>query len=74
MTRIALPAALLAATCALGACSMAPASSSSLASTGYHPKYLPAADVIAASEKSGKFGGATYICGDRDCATAIRAD
>lgn len=73
MTRIILPAALLAATCALGACSST-STSSSLAATGYHPKYLPAADVIAASQKSGRFGGATYVCGDRDCDTAVRAD
>ena len=72
MTRIILPA-LLAAACALGACSSA-RTTSSLAMTGYHPKYLPAADVIAARGKSGQFGGATYICGDRDCATAVRAD
>lgn len=74
MTRIILPAALLAATCALGACTPATTTSSSLAATGYHPKYLPAADVIAASQKSGRFGGATYVCGDRDCDTAVRAD
>ncbi|MBW8734501.1 MAG: hypothetical protein JF571_09380, partial [Asticcacaulis sp.] len=50
-------------------------SSSSLAlAGGYHPKYLPAAEVIGASEKSGRFGGATYVCGDRDCSTAVRTD
>lgn len=75
MSRIALPAVLFAAACALGACSSMTDTSKTLAATsGYRPKYLPAADVFAASEKSGRFGGATYVCGDRDCATAVRAD
>jgi len=75
MPRIALPATLLAAACALGACSSMNDTSKTLAATsGYHPKYLPAADVIAASGKSGRFGGATYVCGDKACATAVRAD
>ena len=74
MTRIVLPAALLLAACALGACSSM-TGTKTLAATGtYHPKYLPAAEVFAASEKSGRFGGATYVCGDRNCATAVRAD
>ncbi len=74
MIRIVLPSAILALACMLGACSSTAPSSSSLAMTGYHPKYMPASDVIVASEKSGKFGGATYVCGDRDCSTAVRAD
>jgi hypothetical protein len=75
MPRIALPATLLAVACALGACSSMNDTSKTLAAAGtYHPKYLPAADVIAASGKSGRFGGATYVCGDRNCATAVRAD
>ena len=74
MPRIVLPAALIALACGIGACSPATTASSSLAAASYHPKYLPAADVIASRTKSGTFGGATYVCGDRDCATAVRAD
>jgi len=74
MPRIVLPAALAVTACALSACTPATTTSSSLAMTGYHPKYLPAADVIAVREKSGTFGGATYVCGDRNCATAVRAN
>ena len=75
MPRIALPATLLAAACALSACSSMDGTSKTLASSSaYHPKYLPASDVFAASEKSGRFGGATYVCGDRNCATAVRTD
>ena len=75
MPRIALSATLLAAACALGACSSMNSSPKTLAATsGYHPKYLPASDVFAASEKSGRFGGATYVCGDKACATAVRTD
>ncbi len=75
MPRIVLPATLLAIACALSACSSTTGASSSLAeSSGYHPKYLPAADVIAANGKSGSFGGATYVCGDHNCATAVRTD
>ncbi len=56
-------------------CSTAP-SSSSFASVdaGYHPKYMPAADVIRTGAKSGQVGRDTYVCGDRGCNTAVRAD
>ena len=56
-------------------CSSMP-SSNSLASadTRYHPKYLPASDVIQTGAKSGHVGGDTYVCGDVGCRTAVRAD
>jgi len=59
----------------LWSCASAP-SSSSLATSdaGYHPKYLPAADVIRTGAKSGQIGRDTYVCGDRGCDTAVRAD
>ncbi len=65
------------AACALSACSSGgtmKSSSLALADSHYKPRYMPASDVIHASEKSGRFGGAAYICGDRDCKTAVRAD
>ena len=40
----------------------------------YHPKYLPASDVIQTGAKSGHVGGDTYVCGDVGCRTAVRAD
>lgn len=56
-------------------CSTTP-SSSSFASVdaSYHPKYMPAAEVIRTGAKSGQVGHDTYVCGDRGCNTAIRAD
>ena len=56
-------------------CSSMPSSNSlAAADTRYHPKYLPAADVIRAGAKSGQVGRDTYVCGDRGCDTAVRAD
>jgi hypothetical protein len=51
-------------------------SSNSLASADarYHPKYLPASDVIQNGAKSGQVGRDTYVCGDVGCRTAVRAD
>ncbi len=59
---------------ALAACSTPPATSSSLADSGYRPRYLPASEVMTAKGTLGHFAGASYTCGDRDCQTAVRAD
>ena len=56
-------------------CSSMPASNSLATSDShYHPKYLPASDVIQTGAKSGQVGHDTYVCGDVGCRTAVRAD
>ena len=56
-------------------CSSMPASNSlAAADTRYHPKYLPASDVIHTGAKTGQIGSDTYVCGDVGCRTAVRAD